>query len=288
MSELRHIETVYLYFLKHLENLRITYSNFFKMQDTYKSENPLRELLNEAFQREIITKPEIFCNLGFSVELKNTKENQLTLLKECEKDPKTTYAIALCGAWSFIRVRKGASDIKFADRVIPTYPGKIIPSKICFNKKGKLKEDSYPHGWDEIDWEVYYLMKDPSISYTEAIRKSKREGMGLSRPTIKKRLTKILRDCKPQMNFFPKGYANYDKIFFTFRTEYEIGLYEALKKLDRTSFLWKVGDFVILILFVGHYCATVRHFKELEENGLIHDLTVSIPNRHYTPYEKDY
>ena len=90
------------------------------------------------------------------------------------------------------------------------------------------------------------------------------------------------------MNFFPKGYKGYERLLLTFRTEYEVGLYDALKKLDRTSFLWKVQDFIMLILFVDHYCATVRKFKELEENGLIRDLKVSIPNRHYTPFEEDF
>jgi len=287
MKELRNLKTVYRYFLECLNNPRIPLTDFFKIQNAYSSENPLRALLNEAFEKRIISRPEIFCNLGVSVELQKNSENQLELLKECKQDPNTTYAIALCGDWSFARIKKGASDLKFADRVVPVYPAEISPQEISFNKDGELETDLYPHGWDEVDWEVYYLMKDPSISYTEAIRKSKKEGSGLSRPTVKRHFKKILKDCKLQMNFFPKGYKGYDRIFFTFKTEYEIGLYDSLKRLDRTSFLWKVRDFIILILFVEQYCATVRYFKELEENGLIQDLKVSIPNRHCTPFDDD-
>jgi len=288
MAEIRNLNTVYLYFSTKLKNPRISVTDFFPLQNAYESDSALRWLISDAFKMNIISKPEIFCNTGVSVELLNTCDNQLKLLQECKEDPKTTYAIALCGAWSFVRVRKGASDLRFADRVIPTYPSKITPHEISFNEKGKLENDPYPHGWDEIDWEVYNIMKDPSISYTEAIRRSKKEGSGLSRKTIKSHFRKILRDCKLRMNFFPKGYYGYEKIFFTFHTEYEVGLHKALQKLDRTSFLWKVQDFVILTLFVERYCATVRHFKELEENGLIRDLKVSIPNRHYTPFEEDF
>jgi len=287
MAKLRNLTTVYRYFLECLINPRIPLTEFFKIQAAYTSENPLRTLLNEAFKREIISRPEIYCNRGVSVELLKSSPNQLELLRECSEDPETTYAIALCGAWAFVRIRRGASDLRFADRIIPTYPGRITPQEIYFDEKGELNPDPYPHGWDEIDWEVYKLMKDPSISFTEATKRSEKEGSKLSRDTIKKHFQKILKDCKVQMNFFPNGYGGYEKIFFTFRTKYELGLYDSLRKLDRTSFLWKTRDLIILILFVEQYCTTVRHFKELEENGLIRNLKVSIPNRHCTPFERD-
>ena len=288
MSEFRNPETIYLYFLNMLKNPRLTVTEFLSLQDHYISGNGLYWLIEDALKIGVISTPEIYCNTGVTFEFLKPCGNQLELLKECRKDPKTTYAIALCGDWDFVRVRKGASDLRFADRVVPTYPSDIAPHEISFAEKGKLKEDLYPHGWDEFDWEVYYLMKNPSISYTHAIRESKKYGLGLSRKTIRRHFEKILKDCKIHMSFFPKGYGSYEQIFFTFRTEHEIGLYNALKKIDRTSFLWKVQDFIVLNLFVDHYCATVRKFKELEENGLIRDLKVSIPNRHYTPFEEDF
>ena len=286
MQEFKNLETAYLYFLEKFRNPRLSLTNFFKIQTAYKSENGLNSFILDTYNQKILMKPEIFCNSGLAVNLMKNSENQLELLKECRRDSRCTYAIALCGHWSFLKVKNGASDIKFVDRVIPTYPSDISPFEITFSEKGKLKEDLYPHGWDEIDWEVYYLMKDPSISFTKAIRDSEKNGSRLSRPTIRKRFKKILKDCKIQMNFFPRGYRGYDQVCFTFRTKYEIGLHNALKKIDRTSYLWKVRDFIILILFVEHYCATVRHFKEMEENGLIRNLTVSIPNRHYSSYEE--
>ncbi len=290
MQKLRNIRTVYLYFLNMLKNPRMSVSEFFYLQNVYASDDGLRWLINDAFDMRIISRPELFCNIGVSVELMKPCENQLRLLKECKNDPSTTYAVALCGDWDFIRVKKGASDLRYADRICPTYPSKIAPHEIIISEegKGKLKQDEYPHGWDEIDWEVYTLMKDPSVPVAEAIKKSKREGSGLDRKTIKNHFGEILKDCKIQMSFFPEGDRGYEQIFFTFNTEYEIGVHEALSQLDRTSVLWKVQNFLVLNLFVDRYCATTRHFKELEEIGLIHDLKVSIPNRHYSPFEEDF
>ncbi len=290
MQKFRNLGTVYLYFLNILKNPRISVTDFFSLQNVYESDDGLRILINDASKLGIISKPEIICNVGVSFEFLKPCENQLRLLKECKNDPVITYAIALCGDYDFVSVRKGASDLKFMDRVCPTFPSKATTCEIAFGegKKEKLQEDRYPHGWDDIDWEVYYLMKDPSIPLTEAIKKSRKEGTGLDRKTIRKHFEKILKDCRIQMNFFPKGYKGYEQLFLTFRTEYETGLYSALRKLDRTSFLWKVHDFLVLNLFVDHYCATVRHFKELEEIGLIQALKVSIPNRHYTPFEVDF
>lgn len=288
MKKFRHLDIVYQYFLAKTKNPRLTINDFFPQQNAYESTRALGWLLRDAYALRIISRPELFVNIGVSFELQNTDENQLELLKKCKNDPKTTYAIALCGAYSFLRVYKGASDLKFADRVVPVYPDEITPQEIVFDKEGELENDCYPHGWDEIDWEVYELMKDPTTSFTDALRQSKKEGSGLNRKTIRDHFKKILKDCKVHMNFFPDGYKSYDQVFLKFKTEYEIGLYETLKKLDRTSFLWKVNDFILLTLFVHHYCATVRRFKELEEKGLIQHLKVSIPNRHYTPFQDDF
>ncbi|MGC1121166.1 MAG: hypothetical protein WBA22_08730 [Candidatus Methanofastidiosia archaeon] len=277
----------YQLFLHCLENPRLKLKDFHDSHTTYKALSATLGLYRRALQRGIITKPELYCNCGVSVELQKNQENQLELLKKCKGDPKVTYAMALCGDWSFLRIYHGASDLVFSDRVVPTYPGVLDPDTISFDEKGQLGMDPYPHAWDEIDWEVYYLMKDSTTSFTEATRRSKREGNGLTRSTIKNHYEKIVKDCKIQMSFFPKGYSNYSYVLLTFNTEYEIGLHRALKKMDRTSYLWKTRDLIILTLFVDHYNRTVKKWKEMEENGLIRNLKVSIPNRYCTPFGED-
>jgi hypothetical protein len=49
--------------------------------------------------------------------------------------------------------------------------------------------------------------------------------------------------------FFPFGYSGYNKLFVTPRTKYEVRLVKALRKLDRTTYLWKSNDTIILSLF---------------------------------------
>ena len=84
------------------------------------------------------------------------------------------------------------------------------------------------------------------------------------------------------------SYEGYQYVFLTFKTEYETGLLNALKKLDRTSYLYKYRDMIILIAFLLpeplSYNSAVDKFKELEEVGIIHDLRVSIPREWHNTF----
>lgn len=96
--------------------------------------------------------------------------------------------------------------------------------------------------------------------------------------------TKDASYCKSLVAFFPRGYSGYARLLVTFKTKYETGLKESLEKLDRSSYLWKFNDTIILILFVDDYNGTCEQFNVLEEIGMIHDLRVSIPIRYYEPH----
>ena len=65
------------------------------------------------------------------------------------------------------------------------------------------------------------------------------------------------------------------------KTKYKIGVLRALKKLNRTFYLYKAEDILIVGLFLepipGFYESSADHFAYLEEIGMIHDLHVSIP-----------
>lgn len=115
------------------------------------------------------------------------------------------------------------------------------------------------------------------------------EKLGISWQTVKNRFNKISTQCKIFSCFFPLGYYGYHQIFLTFKTKYEAGLINSLKKLDRTTYLWKFNDTVILNVFLLpnalSYNRASDRFQELEEMGMICDLHVSIPIRcHNTFY----
>jgi hypothetical protein len=208
--------------------------------------------------------------------LSKEPESPLRLLEERKKDPSVIRAVALGGDYSFLQFSEGASELNYAEAVKPSFPGKIHVEDLTFDREGYLDPDPYPHGWDNMDWKVYSAMRDPTVSYREV-----GNTLGVSWMTVKRHFEKIMKDCKVMMAFFPEGYRGYDQVLFTFETTYEIGLKEALEKIDRSSYLWKYNDTIILTLFVDKYNDTCEHFKELEENGVIHGLRISIPMKHY-------
>ena len=119
-------------------------------------------------------------------------------------------------------------------------------------------------------------MRDPTVSYWEVSQSL--EG---SWQTVKRHYKKILKDCKVWAAFYPHGYRYYSQALLTFKTEYEVGLREELSMLDRSSFLFKFDNTLILHLF---YDNSIQHyaFSRLKKEGKIHDLHVSIPVRHFS------
>jgi len=120
-------------------------------------------------------------------------------------------------------------------------------------------------------------MIDPLVSFQKVGTE-----LGVNWHTAKNRFEKILNDCKTWIGFFPRGYDNYIQTFLTFRTEYEISLKKELQKLDRTNYLYKFDNTIILNLFsdkiTDHYT-----FRKWEKMELIRDLKVSIPVEWHKP-----
>ncbi|MGD2251118.1 MAG: hypothetical protein PVF58_22195 [Candidatus Methanofastidiosia archaeon] len=107
----------------------------------------------------------------------------------------------------------------------------------------------------------------------------------MSVKTVSRRYKKILPQCKVLVSFFPLGFENYSPQFVIFKTEYEMGLKKGLRKLSCTTYLYKAHDMIMLLLFLPPVPQTVnkstKRFKEMEENGVIHDLCASTPFRYH-------
>ena len=83
--------------------------------------------------------------------------------------------------------------------------------------------------------------------------------------------------------FFPKSIKNYQQCFALFKTDYEVGLRNELKKLDRTTIIYKFDDKILLHLFLDELLQILTFFK-LKREGMIHDLHVSIPIYWHSKY----
>jgi hypothetical protein len=277
--KVRDLQTLYSIITQYILNPRIPVNQLHRISSHFKAKKSTEKLLKKARQEKILIGPRIYCNSGIDIKLYMKDEicDVYRLFKEKKSDPSVRYAVAFCGEHAVLVLKRGASVLQYAEAVIPSYPAKKTIEQINLVKKGELKPDPFPHKWDELDWKVYYCMKDPLVSFPKVAG-----SLGVTWQTVKNRYEHVLESCKTWISFFPQGYNNYSQTFLTFRTDYEVGLREELQKLDRTTFLYKFGDTILVNLF---YELSIEHyvFSELEKEGLIRDLSASIPIEWYKP-----
>jgi hypothetical protein len=279
-------EVQYLFYSKYNDNPRAKINELHKSQSLYKNRDSTTKLIREAIEKRIIVGPFIFCNSGIEVELKSEKEveDPIEYLIVCKKDLAVTRAIALFGEYSFLCFRKGASELTYAEAIKPTLNSPYTIENMRLEKKGKLPIDQYPCCWDDLDWKIYHLMRNPRVSFAKisGVLKSS-EGLDITWKTIETRYYKIIEDCKVMNAFFPKGMDKYFQTFLTLKTDYENDLREELQKLDRTTYLYKIGNMILLNLFLDNNI-DYRVFVKFKKRGLIQDLHVSIPLYFWTPF----
>ncbi len=280
----QHLSAVYDFSSQMLNNPRLPVRAFHRKCRPFRRLESTNNLINKAFENLVIYGPFLFCNNNIEVSLSKTEGIPFDLYEEKKADPLTTKVMLLGGDWSLLWFHRGASILQYTNTVFPQYPSRMKLEDIIFEEKGKLKRDPYPHRWDTFDWGIYDEMRDiRKYTYIEIGEK-----FGVTWKAIKKRFDVLLTQCKVFVSFYPLGYHNYDHIFFSFKTEYEIGLENALKKLDRSSFLWKYEDAILLVVhhpsYESHNKITLR-FAELEEMGLIRELKVSTPIKYYSPVD---
>ena len=271
------LEVILSFCKKAIGKPRIPFSDFHRKYSPYSRRCTTSDIIRRAYKRKVIFGPILFCNNNIDVELIHTSENPLHLFQEKKNDPKTTFLIGLYGDWSCIVFRKGANSLQYMNNIIPESLSNNKLEAITFDEKGKLEMLNYPHGWEDIDWKIYEMMRQPrNLSFMKV-----GQNLGTSWKSVKEHYEKIMVQCRAYMSFFPLGHKGYNYLFVTFRTKYEIGVEKALEKLDRTSFLYKTKNMIILVLFTSldelSYNRVTARFSELEEIGIIHDLRACIP-----------
>ena len=187
-------------------------------------------------------------------------------------DNEVTYIIALMGAYSLLCFRRGASILENAICIIPSFPAEKRISEIELTEKGDIERAKYPNNWDDLDWQVYYSMKkNPNLSFGKV-----GGNLGVSWTTVQTHFEKILKNADTWVSFFPKGYDYYQKALLKFKTQYEENLKLELQKIDRSSFLYKYDENMLLLLFYEDY-KDLRRFEILKKEGKIKDLSFSAP-----------
>lgn len=275
MLKRSQLESIFSFVAAYYENPRISVRELHRKYSHYAYRNSTLKLLRFARREKVIMGPRIWCNSGLDVEVHMNEDDPLLLLEKSVERPEVTYMTALIGQFSRIVFKVGASTLQYAESILPVYPAKKTVDEIRLEKRGKLPEDSYPHNWDQLDWDVYRLMKDPSVSFSRV-----GDILGVSWHTAKDHYERIIKDCKPWIAVLPRGYDNYQQAYLMFQTDYEVGLREELQKLDRSSFLYKFNGTILLHLFHDGPLQNLRAlqcFFDLKRKGVVHDLHVSIP-----------
>lgn len=273
----KQLQVIYAYVSVYSKDVRFPMKTFHKKYSSYGGLNTTKGLINKARDLQVLVGPYFHANIGIEVELLPSSGNSLEKWEKCTEDPSVMYAVLLTGEHSILAFRKGASILSYAESVIPAYPSSKSVGEIWPTLQGKLGIDEYPHGWDELDWEIFNSMRDPTISFPKVGAE-----LGVSWETVRTRFAKIRGYCKPWISFFPHGFFKYYHVFLSFSTEFEVGIREELKKLDRTSYLYKYGSTIMIFLYTDDFREHLS-FLKMEKDGVIHDLHISIPSWWHRP-----
>lgn len=270
----------YALYRAYLENPRVTMKELFRivgaMRNWKKHHYSAQKIVDKAFEDNILVGPHLYCNSGIHVTLFDKKGIEV----KCGKD---SIGITLVGQYSYLLIsRADTGNLQYAEVVKPSFPAKVnLEGSMTAEEKKffdqwfttpqELNPDKKPQ-WDETDWKIYWAMRNPRKNFFEV-------GKELEMPweIVKERFQKIVKDCKVFMGFFPLGYSTYDPLLITFTTDYETGIKKWLQGLDRSSWLFKVDDTIIVCLFHTHINLTCLKLSEMEQMGIIRDFKWAVP-----------
>jgi len=239
------------------------------------------DLINRAFESQVLFKPRIYCLPELDVKLLKYQNVPLyNLFEQKKNDPRVMYMMALTGAFSLlIFLRGGKKRLTYMECTTPSIPPyrTFETINLLEYSPGKLPVLETPE-WDPLHWKVYNERRDPSVSSVKIAEK-----LGVSYRIVLRRYKKILKNCKIWLPFFPNGYPNYSPYVITLKTEFENAIVSELRKLDRSSYIYKIDNSLMLTLFFDQHLQ-IDNFLKLEKNGMMHEVRVSFPVWHFDQF----
>lgn len=276
-----HLEILYRYVTYTNQVGRSSMTDFHKECFPTKRKKTLASII-KRYEDRVYFRPRLFVLQDVTVETINY-DGKLAYqaLEDSKRDYDVFDSMALVGSYSllsFKRVKKNETSsemLTYAESVIPTYPSSrsitdIDPSRYEAEQLPVMKKPK----WDDLDWGIYNKMNDPNEASTKAAK-----ALAISHKTVLSRFYDIQKECTIWMPFFPNEYENYNQFIVQLKTEYEIGFKNELSTLDRSSYIYKVGNSLLLHLFLEKNI-DLDFLLDLEKKGLIHSYSVSIPLRY--------
>jgi hypothetical protein len=277
----KHLQLLLNFCFEVRKNPKLTFADFHRAYSKYSRAALTSGLIEKAYERRVIAGPFLFVNSGIEVQLLHDVDNPLKFFEKCKKDERTNLAVISRGYWPILWCKKGANTLQYHDSILPFRNNGPISDrnvdKIFFEEKGTLPVDKYPHAWFEEQWNTYYRLKHPrEVTFREAAK-----DLGVTWVMGRKYFLNILKQCKVMTNFFPLGAEAYSPILVTFKTDYETGIVKGLRTLNRTTYLYKAENTIILLVGTSPIPRAQNHiagkFDKLEEIGVIRDLHISTP-----------
>lgn len=266
----------------YLENPRVKLRDLLQvinaLNNWKKTHRSAQALIDAAFREKVLMGPYLYCNQGVRATLFLNEERRQG--EEKVKESSTILGIPFLGFYSYVVFsRDDDSNLQYAELTKPSFPGKatleqpLTDEREFFTRNGgqKLGRDPIP-GWDDFDWKVFHAMRNPRHSFLTVARE-----LQVSWKVVKERFEKIVQECKVFMGFFPSGYSKYERLLLAFETDYESQMREWFCRLDRSSYLFKVDDTLIVYLFTTRVNVACLKFCEMEEIGIIRNFRVSFP-----------
>jgi len=258
---------------------KVHISRIQKVFTSYARRKSVSDMIHKAYEKKVISGPFLFTNCGIEVSLINDVDNPTEFFENCKKDKKTTLVVVSHGYWPIFLCKIGANTLQYHESILP-FNGRISEKKIekiFYEQKDELPIDPFPHGWFEKHWEVYYCFRSPRLM---TFRKAG-EILKMDWSSVRDYYIEILNQCKVITTFFPLGREAYSPLLVTFKTLYENGIVNGLKTLNRTTYLYKTDNTLILLIGIGtvprEQNLITKKFQRLEEMGLISDLHISTP-----------
>ena len=285
----KRLKLIYNYILHSAKHGRVNLSDFHRKFSLYQRKQTTFEILKK-YKNRIYTGPLLTVPYDCYGEL--LLFHNFPAFKSYEErkmNPMVNHSILCCGTFSLISFIRGIppppsndqinGKLTYYESLIPSFPSNFnISDMNISNSASKLPRLRNPTDWDELDWNVYKYMKNPNESSYSVSKE-----LHVDYKTVLGRLKKIMRDCRIWISFFPRGIGSCHECLVALKTDYEINIKKELMKLDRTSYIYKVGDIVLLHLFLDRE-SDVLKFHEMEKEELISLFGISTPLVFYNAF----
>lgn len=232
------------------------------------------------------------------------------VFKHLREHPSINYVCVCQGDWDIMTIHDGPVDFSqiagYKGKIMERAREQVFTPKVtftswepCFEKmeafltqtedlqKSTFNPKSHHPEWDEEEWEMFYYFRSNLRKNFSTLRKKR----PISWRKYKEWKDSLEKYCTIVIEYYPKGYLQYDSITFCFRTDYEQYIVELLSNLPTTFFVYKTEEYLLTNLFMSQDYKHQTRFYEIISHLLDQGIVAECMDAHnivyYAPSEKE-